>query len=212
MCTVWSISVPFVLMYSRPVQPDLDWRDGLGIALFSIGFLVETVADAQKFSFKNSPGNRSKMCTVGLWRFSRHPNYFGEALVWWGIWSMCTASWNATNPLMYISVLSPVYVCTILLFLSGVPTLEGPWDKRYGKDPEYRAYKRSVPPFVMLIPAIYAPLPLWVKRVFCCEFPFYWSGFPPEDSLVNTEVAARASGNIEEEFGKGYQVGGSSSN
>ncbi len=96
------------------------------------------------------------MCTVGLWRYSRHPNYFGEgnrvndvtifalvvltsrcaALCWWGIWSMATACYDANvdGRLFYISVLSPVYVCFILLFLSGVPTLEGPWDKKYGHD------------------------------------------------------------------------------
>lgn len=83
--TVFAISVPFVILFSLPVAPSgLTWQDGLGIALWGVGFLLETVADQQKFSFKNAPGNRSKMCTVGLWRYSRHPNYFGEMLCWFG--------------------------------------------------------------------------------------------------------------------------------
>jgi steroid 5-alpha reductase family enzyme len=77
--TVWIVSVPFVLMFSRPIQPALGWQDGVGIGLWCVGMLIEAVADAQKFRFKNSsPENRRSMCTIGLWRFSRHPNYFGE--------------------------------------------------------------------------------------------------------------------------------------
>ncbi len=98
---------------------------------------LQAVSDVQKFRFKNSsPENHRSMCTFGLWRYSRHPNYFGEALCWWGIWAMATGSFdaNVNGSLLYISVLSPIYVCFILLFLSGVPTLEGPWDKKYGRD------------------------------------------------------------------------------
>ena len=63
------------------------------------------------------------------------------------------------NPYMYFSIFSPVYVGFILLFLSGVPTLEEPWDKKYGKDPAYRAYKRSVPPLVLFLLPVPAHLP-----------------------------------------------------
>lgn len=201
MVTVWTISIPFTLMSSRPISPALGWQDGLGIALFVIGFVIETVSDAQKFHFKNSPGNRSKMCTIGLWRYSRHPNYFGESLVWWGIWSMCTSVFNA-NPggnWMYFSIFSPVYVCALLLFASGIPTLEGPWDKRYGKDPEYRAYKKSVPPYVPFIPALYAKMPSLLKCFVCFEFPFYSTHFPSE------------SADLESSWEKGQQPIGSQS-
>ena len=158
--TVWAISIPFTVMFSRPLSPGLGWQDILGIIIWAIGFLIETVADQQKFSFKNAPGNKSKMCTVGLWSISRHPNYFGESLCWWGLWSMATSTFGPNfNDYLYFTVLSPLYVMTILLFLSGIPTLEEPWNKKYGKDADFRFYKKSVPPFVVFIPALYAKFP-----------------------------------------------------
>ena len=190
-------------MFSLPVSPSLGWQDGLGIAIWAIGFAIEFVADMQKFNFKNDPENKKRMCTVGLWSVSRHPNYFGEALCWWGIWSMCTAAFDANNRFMYFSIFSPIYVGVILLFLSGVPTLEIPWDKKYGRDPEYRAYKKSVPPFVLFFPSLYVAFPKILKLAFCCEvrkkdslrlpvsilfllqFPFYWKEFPSDDDSAS---------------------------
>lgn len=185
MGTVWIISLPYVLMYSSVYQPVLGWRDGIGIALFVVGLTVETVSDAQKFSFKNREGNKKKMCMVGLWRYSRHPNYFGEALVWWGVWSVASGVF-AVNSFFYFSVLAPVYVCVILLFLSGIPTLEKPWNKKYGSNADYRRYKKSVPPFIPFFPSLYAKMPYAVKLIFFFEFPMYAQGFQ-EDGSEGTE-------------------------
>jgi steroid 5-alpha reductase family enzyme len=201
--TVFAISIPFVILFSRPAAPPLQWQDGIGIALWCIGFTIETVADLQKFTFKNNPATKSQMCTVGLWRYSRHPNYFGEALCWWGIWSMFTAVIDANgNSLLYLTIFSPVYVGVILLFLSGVPTLEEPWDKKYGKDPSYRAYKLSVPPFLLFFPALYRSFPPIAKLAFCCEFPFYSKNFPSD-----AEAGVTASqGDLEQSWQKGELI------
>lgn len=202
MVTVWTISIPQTLMSSVPIAPPLGWQDGIGIALWVIGFLLETVSDFQKFYFKNQPETKDKMMMSGLWRYSRHVNYFGEAIMWWGIWSMSTATFFV-NTVMYVSVLSPLYVCVILLFLSGVPTLETPWNKKYGKNPEFREYKASVPPFVPFFPPVYRICPSPLKLIFCCEFPFYNTGFPDDAEIQ----APEASGDpIADGLSRGYQV------
>jgi steroid 5-alpha reductase family enzyme len=209
MITVWSICIPQTLMSSVPVSPALGWQDGLGIAIWAVGFIIEAVSDQQKFAFKNSsPENRKRMMMGGLWSVSRHPNYFGECLCWWGIWSIATSTFFV-NPVMYVSILSPVYVGVILLFLSGIPTLEKPWDQKYGKDADYRAYKMSVPPFVLFIPALYKRFPYAAKLIFCCEFPFYSTDFPGELHPLQRDGE---SGDVEQQFestekpvAKGYQ-------
>ncbi len=168
--------------------------------------MIEVVADQQKFAFKNNPATKSKMCSVGLWRFSRHPNYFGEALCWWGIWAMASAVFEANgNAFLFFSVFSPIYVGVILLFLSGVPTLEEPWDKKYGNDPAYRAYKRSVPPFVLFLPQIYAHMPKLLKLGLCCEFPMYSKFFPSDDALRPAEDLEQSWDKNETRIGASYQ-------
>ena len=195
--TVWTISIPFVFLFSRAVTPLLGWQDIVGIIIWVIGFVIEAVADVQKFRFKNQPENRKRMCTIGLWNYSRHPNYFGEALCWWGIWSLCTRAFDADGNLwLYWSVVSPLYVGTILLFLSGIPTLEEPWDKKYGKDADYRRYKKSVPPFIMFIPSLYAGFPKAIKFALCCEFYcLYWKKWPESaDGSGDSDEAASTGG------------------
>jgi len=210
--TVWIISIPFMFLFSRfNYNPSaLGWRDGLGIALFVIGFVVETVADQQKFAFKNEPENRKKMCTVGLWKYSRHPNYFGETLVWFGIFSMCSSVFDL-EPALYASILSPFYVWVILMFLSGIPTLEGPWDQKYGKDEDYREYKRSTTPFVLFLPALYKKFPKGLKLLFCCEFPFYSTNFPPDGFDVEPSLESAFEDNAHPIL-PSYQQGGSTDN
>lgn len=189
--TVFAISVPFVILFSLPIAPSpLTWQDGVGIALWVVGFAIEVVADQQKFAFKNSAGNRAKMCTIGLWRISRHPNYFGEVLCWWGIWAMCTSAFDANgNSFLYFTVVSPCYICLLLLFLSGIPTLEEPWNKKYGLDAAFRHYKNTVPPFVPFVPALYGRCPRALKALLCCEFPLYAKGYPSDDEAAGHGTA-----------------------
>lgn len=103
----------------------------LGIAVFFIGFLYETVADTQLLMFKSDPDNRGRVFDQGLWRFSRHPNYFGEILVWWGLWGLAVAAGG------WWTVFAPLLVTGLLARVSGVPLLE----KRMRETrPEYAEY------------------------------------------------------------------------
>jgi steroid 5-alpha reductase family enzyme len=112
----------------------------LGISIFIIGLIIETVADYQKFKFKNNPENTG-WTNVGLWKRSRHPNYFGEMLVWIGIF-IYSAIYSSTL-FIIIEAISPIYIITILLFVSGVPMLEKRYNKKYGDNPEYKKYKEE---------------------------------------------------------------------
>ena len=93
----------------------LDWA---GLAVWLIGFFFEVTGDAQLAVFKRRPENRGKVLASGVWRYSRHPNYFGEALLWWGIWLMAAGARG------YWSVYGPVLITLLLLRVSGVTLLE----------------------------------------------------------------------------------------
>jgi steroid 5-alpha reductase family enzyme len=124
----------------------------IGLTGFTIGFLVESIADLQKFRFKldqkkNKDGQ--KWIDQGLWAYSRHPSYFGELCTWWSL-SLTGASACLSSSLLPISVVSriaivlfsPAFLTTLIMFVSGVNLLEEKDDKRYKDDPEYQAYKK----------------------------------------------------------------------
>jgi hypothetical protein len=94
------------------------------------------------------------------------------------------------------------------MFLSGIPTLEGPWDQKYGKDENYRAYKRSTPPFVMFLPFLYKKFPKGLKLLCCCEFPFYSNGFPPDGFEVDSEPSIQSDFDNAHPILPSYQQGG----
>jgi steroid 5-alpha reductase family enzyme len=117
----------------------------IGIALWCAGFLVEVVADAQKSAFKK--GGKPGFISSGLWKYSRHPNYFGEALLWWALFVYVLPSLSGA---LFLAVIGPVFITILLLFVSGIPLLEKSADAKYGKDPAYAAYKRSTSVFIPL--------------------------------------------------------------
>lgn len=110
-----------------------------GILVFSAGFLIETIADWQLSVFKKTGENSGKIITHGLWKYSRHPNYFGEALVWWGLWMISTG-----NGYWYVTIISPLLITFLLRFVSGVPMLE----KKFRNRPEFSEYAETTPVFV----------------------------------------------------------------
>jgi steroid 5-alpha reductase family enzyme len=105
------------------------------------------VADWQKFVFKNREKNRGLWIQSGLWNYSRHPNYFGEILLWWGIFLYVTPF---IQGLYWISVIGPLFITFILLFVSGIPLLEKKYDKKYVKNEKYQKYKSSTSVLILL--------------------------------------------------------------
>jgi steroid 5-alpha reductase family enzyme len=131
--------VYYINFYSK--EP-LGFWDTLGLVVFGTGFLFESVADFQLMNFKKDAGNTGKIITTGLWEMTRHPNYFGEALVWWGI------SLYAVNlPYGWITLISPVVITLLLRFVSGVPVLE----KKYEGRPDWEEYKNKTAPFIPFV-------------------------------------------------------------
>jgi steroid 5-alpha reductase family enzyme len=114
----------------------------LGIGLFIYGFCTEVIADKQKTAFRAIPGNRDKFITTGLWAKSRHPNFFGEIVLWTGIAVMSISSLQG---LQYLTLISPIFTYLLLVYVSGVRMLEARADKKWGHDDEYVKYKRETP-------------------------------------------------------------------
>ena len=99
----------------------------IGLIVFAIGFTFESVGDAQLKAFLRDPANKGKIMTGGLWRYTRHPNYFGEATIWWGIFLIALS--GGVSPL---AVIGPITITVLLLFVSGVPLLEKSMKNRPG--------------------------------------------------------------------------------
>ena len=113
----------------------------VGLIIFIFGLSIETIADIEKYRFINNENNKGKWIDEGLWRFSRHPNYFGEILVWFGVFMFAASSISTTD--VFIGALSPLFISMLIIFVSGIPLLEKAADKRWGEDPEYQKYKKS---------------------------------------------------------------------
>jgi steroid 5-alpha reductase family enzyme len=134
----------FITARSRPAGMTLAF--GLGLLVWAAGFAVEVVADCQKAAFAANANNRGRFIRSGLWGRSRHPNYFGEIVLWTGLFIAGLDVWRGVQ---WITVLSPVFVAVLLTRVSGIPMLEARAEERWGSDPDYQAYKAKTP---VLIP------------------------------------------------------------
>ncbi len=129
---LWWVSLPLQAAAITSAAVPFNWLDLLGIALWSAGIVFETVGDWQLARFKSKESNRGKVLDTGLWRYTRHPNYFGDFCVWWGIF-LIAASGGA-----WWTVGSPLAMSFLLMKLSGVPLLErGLVERR----PQYAQYQ-----------------------------------------------------------------------
>lgn len=117
----------------------------VGIALWVIGFAIEAIADREKREFRKDSANKGRFISSGLWAWSRHPNYFGEILLWTGI---TIVSLPLLSGWQWVTVISPIFVATLLMRVSGVPKLEAAGQKKWGQDPDYIEYCKSVPVLV----------------------------------------------------------------
>jgi steroid 5-alpha reductase family enzyme len=135
------ISAPIWFVNSMPNAPLTPW-DNAGLVVFGIGFFFEVIGDMQLTRFRKDPANKGKIITTGLWSITRHPNYFGEVLVWWGI-----SLYAISLPLGWITLISPVILTLLLRFVSGVPMLE----KKYKDHPDWEDYCLKTAPFVPFV-------------------------------------------------------------
>lgn len=121
-----------------------------GIVVWVLGILIEIVADRQKSRFRDDPDNAGKFIDVGLWAWSRHPNYFGEIVLWTG---MAIIALPVLQGWQWATLISPVFVAFLLIKVSGIPLLEKKADQRWGGDDDYEDYKRRTPVLIPKPPA-----------------------------------------------------------
>lgn len=136
------VLTPVLVVFSQAQAPLL-WFNWLGLAVWCIGFFFEAIGDWQLDRFVRRPENQGKIMTTGLWRFTRHPNYFGEATMWWGMLLLVLGM-----PLAPLAVLSPVLITFLLLQVSGIPMLEARWAGR----PDWEEYKKRTSAFFPWFP------------------------------------------------------------
>ncbi|MBD3280421.1 DUF1295 domain-containing protein [Candidatus Dojkabacteria bacterium] len=138
--SIWLILIPTTVFLSSSSTENFEILNLVGLKIWAIGLIAETIADWQKFQFKNNPANKGKWIQSGLWAHSRHPNYFGELLCWWGIFVYVLP---ILNYFLFLSLIGPLTITTLILFISGIPTIEKKYDERYKDNPEYQKYKES---------------------------------------------------------------------
>ena len=127
---------------TSPEDRQIDAFALLGVALWAFGFGIEVAADEQKRRFRARPENLDRFITTGVWARSRHPNYFGEILLWFGV---AVAAFPSLSGWSMVTLVSPLFVWLFLTRVSGVPLLEAAADRRWAGNPEYEAYKASTP-------------------------------------------------------------------
>lgn len=129
----------------------IGWLTVVGIVVWALGMVIEIVADAQKSAFRADPRNRDEFIRTGLWSRSRHPNYFGEIVIWVGVFVTAVpvlVGWQ------WVALLSPLFVILLLTRVSGIPLLEARAEKKWGDRADYVAYRQQTP---VLIPKLTRP-------------------------------------------------------
>ena len=144
--TVWIVLIPSVLFFAT----DRNEVIMIGAVIWLAGIIIETIADAQKYKFKQNTKNKDKFIQEGLWKYSRHPNYFGEILCWIGIYIYVFLSLTTTQKI--IGLISPLFIIMLLLFVSGIPLLEKYADDKWGRRKDYKEYKRKTSLLIPLPP------------------------------------------------------------
>ncbi len=147
---LWFISLPVQVTQVAPLPARISPLDLFGAGVWLVGFLFEAVGDAQLARFKADPANQGRVLDRGLWRYTRHPNYFGDALLWWGIFLVCAAT-----PGGALTVLSPLTMTYLLARVSGVPMLEAHLAETR---PGYREYVQRTSAFLPRPPRDRSPV------------------------------------------------------
>jgi len=130
-------------------RKELDWFAFIGLIVWGVGFVIEVIADAQKNRYSANPDNQGKFIQTGLWSRSRHPNYFGEIVLWIGV---AVIALPVLQGWQWVALISPVFVTLLLTRVSGVPLLERKADQKWGGQADYESYKKGTP---VLIPRLF---------------------------------------------------------
>lgn len=133
---VWTLMLPATLWF--PKAAGWDAFKGAGLLIWAAGLVIETLADLQKYRQKTTPRGRARWVESGLWKYSRHPNYFGELLCWWGVFLYVATDLEGLGAL---AALGPLTLTVLLVFVTGIPILERQADRQWGRDAAYREYK-----------------------------------------------------------------------
>ena len=138
------VATPIILFFLDS-KSLLQWFNLIGLALWAFGFLFEAISDYQLTQFIKNPLNKGKIMRYGLWRYTRHPNYFGEITCWWGFYVF-----TLFTPFWYLGIIGPITITLLILGVSGIPMLE----KHYEGNQEYDAYKKTTSAFFPLPPKL----------------------------------------------------------
>jgi len=147
--SVWLIMIPSILFLGKQMEERWSTISILGLIIWVMALIIETVADIQQFRFKSKGENRGKFISSGIWRYSRHPNYFGEMMCWWGLFIYALPYLTGKE---YIGVVGPMFISFLLLFVSGIPILEKKNNERYGNNKDYQKYKSQTSLLVLWPP------------------------------------------------------------
>ncbi|MGD9342799.1 MAG: DUF1295 domain-containing protein [Desulfuromonadales bacterium] len=139
---IYLVALPVLLVINNP-GGQIGFAGLAGVAVWMVGFVFEAIGDWQLLLFKKNPANKGKIIQHGLWRYTRHPNYFGEALLWWGVFLIAL---NAQYGIW--AIISPLLIAFLLLKVSGIPMLEA----KYQNNPEFIAYKARTNAFFPWLP------------------------------------------------------------
>lgn len=139
---LWFMAFP-ILLVNKSRLDTLSFSMILGVLVWIVGFFFETVGDYQLLQFKKNLSNKNKIMKEGLWQYTRHPNYFGEATMWWGIFIF-----SLSAPGSWIGIVSPALITLLLLRISGVTMTE----KKYENDLQYKIYKEETSAFIPMPP------------------------------------------------------------
>lgn len=190
MIWVWTVSLPVTILNSPNItkynQPAFGTGcDIAGVILWAVGFVMESLSDVQKYRFRSNPENKTKVCDVGLFSWTRHPNYFGEIIMQFAIFTIAVApsaygyipAGTGAYAAQYAAIVGAIFLTVLLMFVSGLPLQERPGaKKRFEKGQGWEQYKRWTERTSILVPfppALYARVPTFLKRTLFLEFPIY---------------------------------------
>jgi steroid 5-alpha reductase family enzyme len=137
--TAWVVLLPVSFLLQSNSVTEITSVVVVGVVISMFGIIFEGISDVQKFNFIQDKGNKGKWIDIGLWKYSRHPNYFGEILTWVGAY-VISYTW-LVGAEVYLGLIGPLFISFMLIFVSGIPILEKGADKRWSGDKNYQAYK-----------------------------------------------------------------------